>query len=169
MQNRLLMCLAFWLNVTFKLSRKFILCLICSPATELSENPPCKFNTLSSTETWNPKEVSSVQHKESFLMQVSHSVITLHESKWFFKRWVFFSYFLSAAACSRGLVVSVWWCNTVTVLLQSSRKGSATAFKPTLPSDKDTYTAQQQSRHCWEQTSWSQGRGAEMSCISYEI
>lgn len=53
-----------------------------------------------------------------------------------------------AAACSQGLVASVWWCNAVTVLLQSSRKASATAFRTTPASNKDTYTALQQCGHC---------------------
>lgn len=84
-----------------------------------------------------------------------HNYNQKHESKWLYifqKRgiFLFFFFLLSQAACSQGLVVSVWWCNAVTVLLQSSRKASATVFRPTLTSYKDTYTTQRQQygHHC---------------------
>lgn len=78
-----------------------------------------------------------------------------HESKWFyifqkegyFSLSFFFFFLSAAAACSQGLVASVWWCNAVTVLLQSSRKASATAFRTTPASNKDTYTARRWSGH----------------------
>ena len=62
---------------------------------------------------------------------------------------VFFSESLFSASA-----VSAWWRNAEAVLLQWGRTASAaraTAFWP----NKDTYTAP----HCWEGTSWSQGRG----------
>lgn len=157
----------------------FNLFRLFQPATQVSENPPCKFNTPSSLETWNPKEVSSVQHRESLLMHVSQGVIipkSMSQSDFYiFQNRGIFLFFLSAAACSRGLVVSVWWCNAVTVLLQSSRKASATVFRAhTGLKQRHLHSpaavwAPQPLRTNWEETSWSQGRGAEMSCISYEI
>lgn len=139
------------------------------PATQVSWNPPCKFNTPSSLETWNPKEVSSLQHRESLLMHVSHCVIipkSMSQSDFYIfqKRGIFLFFFLSAAACSRGLVVSVWWCNVVTVLLQSSRKASATAFRPTLASNKDTYTAQLRCLSGLTERRRAEAKGGERKC-----
>lgn len=122
-----------------------------------------------SLETWNPKEVSSVQHRESLLMCVWRCVITpksMSQSDFyiFLKTGIFSLFLLSAAACSRGLVVSVWWCNTVTVLLQSSRKASATAFGPTLASNKDTYTDQHHSLSGLTERRRAEAKGGERKC-----
>lgn len=77
-------------------------------------------------------------------------------------------FFFSAAACSQRLAVSVWWCNSVTVLLQWSRKSSAAEFgSPFLPPQtKGTQKTQQEntgggrSGLTERETSWSQGRGS---------
>lgn len=86
----------------------------------------------------------------------------------FFKRRALFSlslfFFLSAAARSQGLVVSVWWCNAVTVLLQSSRKASATAFRPALASNKDTYTAQHRCLSGFTERRRAEAKGGERKC-----
>lgn len=143
----------------------------------LKKIPVCKFNTHSSLKTWNLTEASSVQHRESLLMHVLRGVIihkSMSQSEFYIfqKRGYFSPFLLSAAACSQRLVVSVWWCNGLTVLLQSSRKASATAFRSTAASDKDTYTtpaAVWAPLAHWGDVSWSQGRWTETSRISYEI
>lgn len=121
------------------------------PATQVFENPPCKFNTPSSIYRPETLKKSRLYDTGMVFWCVPHTE-QLYSQAWvkviFFSKDGYFSvFFQSAAACSQGLVASVWWCNAVTVLLQSSRKASATAFRPTLASDKDTYTAQQRSGH----------------------
>lgn len=141
------------------MSRQIVLCLIFSIAFKILHKTSVRKPSMQillpiekKLTTWNPQADSSVQHRETLLMYVSRCIITTKSMSWndctSFKNGVFFSFFfpplLSQAAYSQGLVVSVWWCNAVTVLLHSSRKASATVFRATLTSYKDTYTTRRQ-------------------------
>lgn len=151
-------------------------------ATQVSENPQYRFFSPSrKTHDMKPSSrlICTAQGNFADACLAVHNYNQKHESKWLYifqKRgiFLFFFFLLSKAACSQGLVVSVWWCNAVTVLLQSSRKASATVFRPTLTSYKDTYTTQWQQRghRCLSgplRGDELEGWGEEMSCISYEI
>lgn len=169
------------LNRTFKLSRKFVVFNLFRP-------PHKCLKKIKNSPFANLTPIQALRHETSQkpLLYSTGKVcwcmccgVLLYLKTWlkviFFFGWGWggvISFFLSAAACSRRLVVSVWWCNGVTVLLQWSRKASATAFRPTLASDKDTHTTPAalwaQLAH-WGDMSWSQGRRTETSRISYEI
>lgn len=74
----------------------------------------------------------TVQGKFAKAHLTGHNYTQKHESKWtlHFSKEGYFCVvvFPSAAACSQRLAVSVWWCNSVTVLLQSSRNGQRHRF-----------------------------------------
>lgn len=167
--------------MSLKLNGEFVLLFtLLQPATQATENfPPFANETTREASTHEtPQESHLYNTGESLLMNVLQAVITpwKHESKVFLhifqKPRVFLLFpFLSAAAYSPGLVVSVWWCNRVSVLLQQSRKVSATVLSKTQTSLK---TKAQPSNHVdaprlYVEMRWSQGRGAEMSCVSYEM
>lgn len=162
---------------------KWRVCFIIHPPSTCHTGdwkfPPFANETTREASTHEtPQESHLYNTGESLLMNVLQAVITpwKHESKVFLhifqKPRVFLLFpFLSAAAYSPGLVVSVWWCNRVSVLLQQSRKVSATVLSKTQTSLK---TKAQPSNHVdapqlYVEMRWSQGRGAEMSCVSYEM
>lgn len=143
--------------MTFKLSIIFFcfLCLICSASFNLPHK--CLKTPLANSST----PIQASRHESLICTtrgklcgcstQLYPKSMSQTDFTFFKRRGIFLSPFFfllsAAAACSQGLVASVWWCNAVTVLLQSSRKASATAFRTTPASNKDTYTARRQSGH----------------------
>lgn len=134
--------------------------------------PSRKFSTPSSLEPRELKSVSAVPRKA---WCVSRCIITskrVIQSDFyfffFFLREGYFSspfFFLSAAACSRGLAVSVWWCNAATVLLQPSRKKPVPQLLG--PHWPQTKTPTQTLHRCllgFTKRRWVEAKGGERKC-----
>lgn len=129
----------FWAKHDFKVEQKAsFLCLTwpvsfklpLSWKSPLANSAP---HQASSHESLNQSQLCRTRHYACL-------GVLLHPKGWFKVIFTFFFFFfkergtfpllffLSAAACSRGLAVSVWWCNAATVLLQPSRKSQCHSF-----------------------------------------
>lgn len=175
--KRLSLCLTGELSLTLKMRRKLVLCLTVAfnlphkwlkiPLANSTPHQALRHETLKKSHLYNTGESSLMHASQGVIIPKCMSQNDFYIF-FFSKQGYFAPFFLSAAACGGGLVVSIWWCNAVTVLLQSSRKASATAFRPTPASNKDTYTTQQRCGHRslsgLTERRQAEAKGGELKC-----